>query len=318
MYDRDDNMHERTRLTDDHLSQCINELKNVITACQATIDGKSFLQACRDVNLDPEKTGSFLADRLMKLSKVRTPVDKSITYDGYKHFYIHVFGENRMKNMTLPPDYKESVLHVLNDTGLSGEGSDLVQKRFGIGSYDRPSSISSMAGTAEGRKKANAEITRTISECRDGDRPDILVRGLACHEKERHRQKTGSGLSAIMDRTMTEGKRDVSRMDPDELKSYLKGIPVRELGLIQPTVDSLKSAGIRSVHDVLCMTDEDISNLPVMHEMLRSEIRTAREMYAATNFNMNLSGLMSFLPDGDDSFTKAVESMWTMDTSMEQ
>lgn len=306
MYNRqNDNMHERTRLTDDYLSQCINELQNMITACQSTINGKSFMQACRDVNLDPQKTGDFLAGRLMNLSKVQTPVDKSSAYDGYKHFYIYVFGENAMKSMKLPSDYKESVLYVLNNTGLSKEDSDLVQKRFGIGSYDRPSHINNMAETTEGRNKVNLEIRRIISECRKNERSDILTHGMKNSEED-----TSS-------KTAPEEKHDLSLSGPDEIRDHLKDIPVRGLGLIQPTVDSLKAAGMNNVYDVLCMTDEDIDSLPVRHEIMRSEIRTAREIYTSNNFGVNLSGLMNFLSE-DDGFTKAVESMSITNTAIER
>lgn len=318
MYNRpDDAMYERSSLTDDYLSQCINELQNIITACQATIDGKSFSQACRDVNLDPQKTGSFLTGRLMNLSKIQTPVDKENSYDGYKHFYVYVFGEAKAAAMTLPPDYKQSVDYVLNNTGLSEEDSRLMQRRFGIGNYDRSARIRNIGKTAQERNMLNSDIARISNQCRSGERADILTHGLRTFEKTARKEEAERKLSATMKQTTPEEKRDIRNADPDELREYLRGIPVRELNLTQPAADSLKTSGIRSIYDAFSMTDEDIDRLPIRHDIFRSEIRTSREIYSAKNFGTNVSQMMDILSKNDD-FTKAVESVGMMDTTMEQ
>ena len=318
MYNRANNSKERTKLTDDYLSQCINELQNMITACQSTINGKNFSQSCRDVNLDPGKTESFLTGRLMNLSKIQTPVDETNSYDGYKHFYMRIFGEARTELMTLPSDYKESVDYVLNNTGLSETDSYLVQKRFGIGEFDYPTPVKDMADTTAERTRINADMNHIFSLCREKERTDILKQGLEGLKEEKRKQdkKIERKISIATGRIVPEDKRDISKTDPETLRGYLKSIPIQQLNLIQPSIDSLEAAGMHNVYDVLSMTDDAINNLSVRHEIQRSEIRTSREMYAVNNFGVNVSHMMDVL--SEDSFTKGVESISKIDVTIEQ
>lgn len=291
------------QFTDEYLGYCITELQNMITACQSAIDGKSFAQSCRDVNLDPEKTDTFLRHKLMRMVKIQDPGHES-SYDGYKHFYLQVFGEQALERMALPSDYKEAVNYVVKHSGLSEKDSYLLQMRFGIGDRDMPTAIKNMTETAAGRNRISADIRKALSLCRYPERASILKHGF----EEPKRQRLAEARQKRMDdmsRAMLE-KQDV-KVSPDEIRDYLRGVPIRELGLVQPTADALKESGIRSLYDVFSMTDDDIEKLPVKHDLFRSEIRTSREMYAASRFGTTAAELMDMLPE--DDFSKAVESI---------
>lgn len=111
---------------------------------------------------------------------------KRIPKDGYEAFYKFVFWDNYIHpfdKLSLPPDYKESVLYIL-DQGTFKEKHVLIAKRLcGIGKVakETPKSIAMDLGMTEANVKAYIDIVKR--NCRQGILEKILLQGITAFKE---------------------------------------------------------------------------------------------------------------------------------------
>lgn len=108
--------------------------------------------------------------------------------DNYQKFYKAIFKDDfwsPFETMKLPPDYKETVCYVLEETGLEAKWIDAAERRYGIGRYKTEESLTAIAavyGVADTTVKYY--LYNCLRWCAYSSRRKLLQKGLAAYEKE--------------------------------------------------------------------------------------------------------------------------------------
>ena len=121
--------------------------------------------------------------------------------NGYEKFYQTVFNskyvskEDSFNRKTLPDDYKETVLYVINNSGFKKKYIYILMHFFGIGDCNKPE-IYKIIGNHFG-VTANAVCqmkNRAIGLCRLSPTKDILQMGITKYTEEQSRAKISEKL----------------------------------------------------------------------------------------------------------------------------
>lgn len=108
-------------------------------------------------------------------------------YDGYKEFYNEF--HKLAKPGLMPADYKETVLYVLNKTGLNPVQAEAASRYFGIGAFEdgQMEETNPLVGVGAKMGMSGAEVLQNITwlmhRCRDSARSAILEKGIALYQK---------------------------------------------------------------------------------------------------------------------------------------
>lgn len=300
----DERFNERTNITDDYLSQCVNELKNVIMACESTMNGRSFSQSCRDVNLNPQKTTYMLQYVLMRCSELSTDFsERDIDiYDGYEKFYIFTFGERALSGTKLPADYKESVMHVLEHTGMDPDKADLAMQKFGLGKYEgHQQTYKAIADTRNISPEQVKDLFFDIkSEVRIKGRADIMKAGLKEYNRIKDpipkRMTAGTEKQPVRNKTtLTDSRYETAAVE------LLKTTPVSALDLDPRSMAGLKCMGIRSIYDAA------VFQFGNSMDDLQTDVRSACSAYAEEKLGISGDQFQGVVSEND--FTDAVNRL---------
>lgn len=108
--------------------------------------------------------------------------------NNYQKFYKAIFKDDfwsPFETMKLPPDYKETICYVLEETGLKTEWIDATERRYGIGRYETEESLTAIAaiyGVTDSTIKYY--LYNCLRWCTYSPRRKLLQMGLAKYEKE--------------------------------------------------------------------------------------------------------------------------------------
>lgn len=108
--------------------------------------------------------------------------------DNYQKFYRAIFKDDfwsPFERMILPPDYKETVRYVLEETGLKAKWIDAAERHYGIGKYKAEESLTAIAavyGVADTTVKYY--LYNCLRWCAYSSRRKLLQMGLTAYEKE--------------------------------------------------------------------------------------------------------------------------------------
>lgn len=266
----------RTLMTDGRLNDAVSVLQYIISACKAyATDGMSWNEACRVEGLDPLRVRKLVLGLPRCRCPELPPVDSlgiDNIYNGYEQFYRAVFGGNVLERSALPHDYKESVMHVLENTGLMERDVTVLIHRFGLNG-ECPMTldeIGALVGTH--RETVRQSEAKALRKCRCEPRAGILRMGLAKYTMlkeqadELARQKSEQ---AKAEHKALMAKRDAAhkeRMEAIESGPYEAGVAavmstdlpgtlrstrIEALGLTGRSYNALKRHGLTSLYELL-------------------------------------------------------------------
>lgn len=178
---------ERTRMTAGMLKESLSILQKLTEACTECLDGSvAWSEACRAKGLDLLKARAVVlglhkcVSTAVQLSKVDDEALDIQEYDAFELFYRAVFGDMMMDRTNLPHDYKETVLYVLDSTGLEEPYADVLRLHFGMGENTEAHTLEEVGRfLGKSRERARQTVVQGMRLCRKPERSRIMKDGLA-------------------------------------------------------------------------------------------------------------------------------------------
>ncbi len=274
----------RTKLTNEYLDESMSILQTIINVCNdCRVNGTPFTRACRDRGLDPKNTRELLLKYLGRCTDPGVPLDQMELdmYDGFEQFYKSVFGDKNLENIKLPSDYVETVLDVVNNTGLKSKEIYILVNHFGLGDTLERMTLEQIGNTlgCTGQMVRRIEI-QALWKCRIKERREKLQKGLARYnlaqeqarelerlEMEQERavheellKKSQTEYEQILERIKAASGYDEAVMEslPKHLAKLLQDVSIDELGLNAYMRNNLAEAGIYNLYQFIM---EDVESL---------------------------------------------------------
>lgn len=302
----------------EELNKCAEILQAMADACRESETGNtSWSQACKVRNLKPKAVMKVISN-LHKCSAGMMPltdIEDSI-YDQYERFYQAVFGDRIMKRAILPPDYRESAIHVVDS--LEEKESYVLMQHFGLDGHDRETleEIGRHFGV-KGERIRNIEA-KALLHCRLYGNIDILKMGLAKfnqlkEQKEEqfrleseHRQQEHEAFlkkqDAEHDRNMGViekcGSDDAAeKLFSDKIKDDLADTEIAVLDLMARPYNCLCRARIYNVYALLELggMSQIVKKVPHMGNISALNIVENLDRYVQKEYHMTAEKLRSIL-----------------------
>lgn len=299
----------RTSLSDELLEKNIKIMQDMIRACRMCVkQGASFSEACNKNGLNIRKM-RYAMVQIAGLSG-RTPRLKDITledlYDPYENFYRYVFGNSISGDTSLPVDYHETVLYVLNHIGITDRNKEIVMRYFGLGDFMEPSTMEAVGKiygiTKEG---VRTDLMTVARRCHEKHTCEILQYGIQEYRVKKSileaetRMKIETELKAHEKRldTIRESVSGISMETPHaDLMTELERTPIDLLWLPARAYNALKSRDISDLY-ALMKTIHAGTLLQIKNMGTASEKRTVEELdgYLAGKYGIDLQSALHFL-----------------------
>lgn len=245
----------RTALNETKLAESEDLLKGIADVCRSVKEGKGpFNQLCREHGLDPAYTRRLILMFLGKCKDERVDfTDLGFNFtDNFETFYREVFGDRSLTAGRLPVDYKDTVLYVIKETGLTDMESKLITLHFGL----EDGIPMTFKDTGEKFELSPERVQRifidAIRKCRTWSRRSILTMGLAewTRRKEYMNERMQKKLEfekeeqvALMAKDKEEHRRKM-----DLIKTMVKSGNGEKTLLDDGFVIALKDVGVDVLH----------------------------------------------------------------------
>ncbi len=295
----------RTALNETKLAESEDLLKGIADVCRSVKEEKGpFNQLCREHGLDPAYTRRLILIFLGKCKDERVDfTDLRFNFtDNFETFYREVFGDRSLTAGRLPVDYKDAVLYVIKETGLTDMESKLITLHFGL--EDGIPMTFKDTGDKFGLSPERVQriFIDAIRKCRTWSRRSILTMGLAewtrrkeymnermqkklefekeeqaalmAKDKEEHRRK----MDLI--KTMVKSGNGEKTLLDDGFVIALKDVGVDVLHFSARVSNSLRRSDVESLFDLIKKDDEElertrdigVSSMAEIHEKLNNYV----------------------------------------------
>lgn len=306
----------RTQLTDKKLKESINILRTIIDVCADCSNETSFNEACRKRNLNSKQTRELLLKYLGRCNEPGIDLkDMELNvFDGYEHFYKAVFGISDLDSITLPQDYKESVLHVVNETGLAERESFVLMKHFQLDEEG----ISETLQTIGEKLNITGNTVRCIEvkalhKCRYRERADILIKGLSQYRKEEECRMQLHAMrisqfeaeyeqeKVLLEALHTERMNRIAKASnsdevisitlPPDIVEILENTPLSGLNLCTRSENALRRGGVPNMLKLIAMNKKEIAHIRNIGAYSVKDILEQRENYVQERYHITADKL---------------------------
>lgn len=314
----------RTQMTPEILKESVKILETIMDVCNACVEeNRYWSEACRERHLDPLKTRQMILRNLGKCTGFDLPLENfklADIYDGYEKFYQTVFGDSVIKEHVLPFDYRESVVHVIKNTGLLDKETFVLMRHFGIGDYEIPVTMETIGEDLHVTKSRISYYEKNaIGKCRLKDRIEILQLGLAKYNmrkmqmEEEHRKQLEqfqAEHNALMEKYDAEHRKHmetiasnsyeqaVLKILPMDIMDKLAETDIKVLGLSIRPYNALRRSYYYTLFDLLRVRNrEDFLKIPHMGNHSVDEVVEKLSLYIRNTYNVDINLLRKFYPD---------------------
>lgn len=308
----------RTQLTKNRLKESAIVLQSIINACNTCAEGKvSWSQACRTQNLDPLKTRMMILnlDKCANFNLLLEDAEIDI-YDGYEDFYRCIFGDRMLEQVIIPFDYKESVLHVVRNTGLDDNESLVLMRRFGLGEYEVSDTLEAIGKDLNVSRDHVRHIEATaLRRCRYKQRLNILKMGFTKYSllyrqaeelNDKQLEQARMEHEALMMKYDAEHKEHMEiiasnsyedalmKILHEHLPEILTGTHIDVLQLNTRPYNALIRGGINNLFSLLKLNGMDeLTKLRTMGRCSAEEVIEKLDDYIRDNYSMTADKLRS-------------------------
>lgn len=278
-------MPERKRMNDDVLKDARYILFSAATALTDVMEKeKSMAEACRDNGLDYKKFRAILQSKSFEEIRLKEqPLDLEAVVElepnGYEQLYMDVFELKDIGKVKLPPDYKQTLIDILETLRVREKG--ILQMRYGLEEYGEPLTLTEIGIKLCITKDRVRQLEmRALRKLRHPSRTKWLTEGSIKHYAEQaaseaqiaeHQNAVNAWLAEQREKAKKEADNPETMPDLNAAS-----ITIEEMELSVRSYNVLKRAGKRTLQDVLEMTENDFMRTRNMGRKSMEEIMKRR------------------------------------------
>ncbi len=268
-------------------------LENLLEALKYFNEGDcSFSAACRKYGIDWYmarnllRTTSFQKLR-MSGKELELPPENDAYGTGYERLYADVFcvpmGE--IGNFVLPPDAEETINYVLDGLSVNERHKDVVIRYYGLNGHDEETYDDIGKTYCLTRERIRQVHKRMLRLLRYPPRARLLKMGVAKYKEieatnELAKQTYEQLLAAFRDEAVKNAQQNAQ--ETFDRERQVESVSIDYLDLSVRSRNCLVRAGIKTIGELIRMSDYELSSIRNLGNGSVAEIREKIRIYVAT------------------------------------